>query len=248
MTTVSITPSKEKDICKGYYCPICNGVFNSFLPTGFRYSIIKEKNIIGAGYRENAICPRCLSVDRERLVFLYLMKYESSLFKNKTKLLHIAPEKTLNKVFLQCENIDYISADLNHPRAKIKMDITNINYDENTFDCIICNHVLEHIPDDKKAMKELFRVLNNGGFGVLQVPISYAIKETEEDLTITTDEERIKRYGQRDHVRLYGNDYFDRLQSVGFKVHIIDVVAKLKNSYAEKCRLIKDEKIFLVRK
>ena len=237
-----------KYIGKKYYCPLCKGNFDKFLPSGLKHDVIKEKNIVGAGFRENAVCPRCLSYDRERLIFLYLQKYKSFIFKDDIKLLHVAPEKTLNNLFSSYTNIDYLSADLNHPSAKIKMDITDIGYEDNTFDVVFCNHVLEHVPDDKKAISELYRVMKLNGFGIFQVPISYEILETEEDFTISSDEDRIKNYGQEDHVRLYGKDYFDRLVFAGFKVDMVDFISELTASEIEKYSLLKDEKIFVVYK
>lgn len=231
-----------------YLCPICEGKFSKFLPSGLSYEVIKEKNIIGAGYRENAVCPRCLSYDRERLIYLYLKNEKEFIFKSDIKMLHVAPEKTLRKIFLEHKNIDYLSADLTHPSAKVKMDITNIHLENDTFNVIICNHVLEHIPDDKKAMSELYRVLKTGGFAILQVPLSYTISKTEEDLSIDNDKDRIRLYGQEDHVRLYGADYKDRLEEVGFKVEIIDFVSHLKDEETAQYSLLKEEKIFVAYK
>ena len=237
-----------KYIGNKYHCPLCHGIFNSFLSAGLKHDVIKQKNIIGAGYRENAVCPRCLSYDRERLIYLYLNEYRKYIFHDNVKILHIAPEKNLNKLFSKFKNIDYTSADLNHPSAKVKMDITNIIYEDNVFDVILCNHVLEHVPDDKKAISELYRVMKAGAFGILQVPISYMIEKTEENLEIDNDKDRIKNYGQEDHVRLYGRDYLDRLKSVGFKVNVIDFASELEVSKVERYSLLKDEKIFLVSK
>ena len=231
-----------------YLCPICEGKFSKFLPSGLNYDVIKEKNIVGAGYRENAVCPKCLSYDRERLIYLYLKNQKEFIFKNDIKMLHVAPEKALRKIFMDHQSIDYLSADLNHPSAKVKMDITNIHLDNETFNVIICNHVLEHIPDDKKAISELYRVLKTGGFAILQVPISYSIGKTEEDLSITNDKDRIRLYGQEDHVRLYGIDYKDRLEEVGFKVKIIDFVSQLKDEQTIQYSLLKEEKIFVAYK
>ena len=231
-----------------YYCPFCSVSFDKFLPAGLKHDVIKEKNIIGAGFRNNAVCPRCLSYDRERLIYLYLNKYKSFMFNKKIKLLHVAPEKNLSKLFSSYVNIDYISADLNHPSALVKMDITSIKYCENTFDVVLCNHVLEHVPDDNKAILEIYRVLKPSGFGILQVPISYTIANTEEDLSITACEDRIKNYGQEDHVRLYGKDYLERLVSVGFKVDVFDFISELSDIEIERYSLLQHEKLFIVYK
>ncbi|MBT4387938.1 class I SAM-dependent methyltransferase [Candidatus Woesearchaeota archaeon] len=200
-----------------YACPFCNHSHNKFLPTGFSYNILKEKKIIGGGYRNNAICPFCKSSDRERLVYLFLKSNDLLKLKPKMKLLHIAPEINLKNI-IEKKNIKYHSADLHNPLAKIKMDIQNIGFPKNHFDAIICNHVLEHIIDDKKAMSELYRVLKPKGWAILQVPYSPIMKHSFEDLSITNSEERAEIFGQSDHVRIYGLDYPTRLKSVGFSV------------------------------
>lgn len=133
------------------------------------------------------------------------------------RLLHIAPERNLQKA-LEKKNIEYFSADLDSPLAKIKMDIQNIKFPANYFDAIICNHVLEHIIDNKKAMRELYRVLKPRGWAILQVPYLPIMKTTFEDSAIVTPKERENIFGQSDHVRIYGNDYPERLRSVGFQV------------------------------
>ncbi|MDD4157299.1 MAG: methyltransferase domain-containing protein [Candidatus Cloacimonetes bacterium] len=231
-----------------FYCPICNGNFVRFLSIGHNIPVIKTKEIIGAGYRENAACPRCYSTDRTRLIYLFLKHYKPEFFTAKFKLLHIAPEISFYRLFKKLRNIDCYFADLDSPLADIKMDITNIKLSSEYFDVIICNHVLEHIPDDIQAMSELYRVLKTGAYAILQVPISYKIDETYEDNLIKSPEEREREFGQRDHVRIYGKDYIDRLQSVGFKVTIFDynisVFADKKNKYS----LAKDEKIFICEK
>ncbi len=121
-------------------------------------------------------------------------------------------------ILVKQNNLDYLTADLNPEQVMIKMDITAIQYPENTFDAILCNHVHEHIPDDRKAMNELYRVLKPGGWAILQVPFSMVLEKTYEDFTITSPQEREKYFGQKDHVRIYGKDYTQRLKEVGFTV------------------------------
>ena len=133
------------------------------------------------------------------------------------KLLHIAPEYSLEKKITN-EPIDYYTADLNSPMVRIKMDIQNIDFESNFFDGIICNHVLEHVDDYKKAMSELFRVLKTNGWAILQVPISPVLNETFEDFSIVKPKDREKIFGQYDHVRIFGTDYVKHLNSVGFQV------------------------------
>jgi SAM-dependent methyltransferase len=183
---------------------------------GYDLPVILEKQITGSGLR-NAMCPVCGSSDRIRLLYLFL-KTKTNLFIQPIKLLHLAPEKPLMDIFFKQRNIDYLTADLNPENVMEKMDITDIQYPKNTFDAIMCNHVLEHIPDDRKAMSELFRVLKPGGWAILQVPVSMILEATYEDFTVTSPQEREKHFGQKDHVRIYAMDYTQRLKEAGFKV------------------------------
>lgn len=230
-----------------FECPFCGGHFRKFLPSGLDLPVLKEKNVVGGGYRLNAMCPRCHSLDRERLIYLYL-KNKTNLFYENLRVLHVAPEKNLQKVLMACPNIDYLSADLISPLAMVKMDITNIKYEDNLFDVVICNHVLEHIPNDQKAMLKLYRVLKPGGWAILQVPISLSLDKTCEDPTVTTPEEREKVFGQSDHVRIYAKDYKDRLEKVGFSVEVYSFTKKVGESATHKYALLKDENIYICSK
>lgn len=230
-----------------YKCPMCGFWAKKFLPAGFGYQILEEKQVVGARVRNNARCPNCKSSDRERLLFLYL-KNETNIFKTKNKLLHIAPERILQKIFKKNKSIEYFSADLNSPLAEYKMDIRDIKFNDNYFDFVICNHVLEHIENDGKAMAEIYRVLKPSGIAILQVPISLNLEKTFEDFNITGETERIKYFGQKDHVRIYGQDYKDRLGKVGFKVEVIDYTKTLGDKKIKKYSLIPEEKIYLVKK
>jgi len=203
-----------------YHCNFCNGHFRKLLQVGLKNDI--AINLIGGGLRYS-LCPRCHSSDRERLVYWYIVNKTNILHSQKTiKLLHIAPEKNLQKALKASTKIKYISGDLNPLVADRKIDITDINFEDDYFDFIICN-VLEHIVDDQKAMREFFRVLRPKGFAILQVPISKKAKETFENFTITSPEEREKYFGQKDHVRIYGKGYRKRLEDVGFKVNLYDI-------------------------
>jgi len=184
------------------------------------------------------------------LVYWYIVNKTNILLHSQKiiKLLHIAPEKNLQKVLKASNKIKYISGDLNPLVADIEIDITDINFEDNYFDFIICNHVLEHIVDDQKAMRELFRVLKPGGEAILQVPISKYNKETFEDFSITSPEGRERYFGQKDHVRIYGKDYKNRLESIGFKLDLYDVKKDLNIKYIRKYGLNEEEILYIGKK
>jgi len=163
-------------------------------------------------------------------------------------LLHFAPEQAFYKRFRKQANLDYVTTDLNSPLADVKADICKLPFENDAFDVILCNHVLEHIPDDTQAMKELFRVLRPGGWGVFQIPQDVKRDKTFEDNTITDKKERAKIFGQYDHVRIYGLDYFDKLRSIGFIVEAVDYTTQLSLKEINQYRLAKDELIPFVQK
>lgn len=203
-------------------CPLCGTGLRTLLPMGLKLPVLEEKRVVGGGYRLNALCPVCNSSDRERLVYLWL-KQKTDLMERPQRILHIAPEPSLSALLLRMKNPDYVTGDLMNPRAMVRIDVTKIPYDDGHFDAVICNHVLEHVPDDSKAMGELFRVLKPGGRAVLQVPLSASAAETYEDDSITGPAEREAAFGQFDHVRIYGHaDYPERLRQAGFEVTIFD--------------------------
>jgi len=230
-----------------FKCPLCGFHFRKGLPFGSTEKIWKEKKIVPGGYRPNARCPRCGSLDRLRHVFLYL-KNKTRVLTDELRILHVAPEVYLAEVLRSNKKIDYVSVDLDPKKALMQMDITNIKFDDNSFNVIICSQVLEHIPDDKKALCELYRVLKPGGFAILQVPISEVLEKTFEDPQVTTDEMRLKTYGQTDHVRIYGQDYCERLQSVGFEIELYRYADENKHNDAKKYALVENEKLVIAKK
>ena len=169
--------------------------------------------------RENALSPGTLSLERHRQMWLYL-KNETDFFTKNYKVLHMAPEQSFFKRFRKMKNLDYLTADLFSPIVDVKADILDLPFENESFDVVFCNHVLEHIENDRKAMSELYRVMKPGGWGIIQVPMKNSLEKTFEDFTIKDPKERQKHFGQYDHVRWYGMDYFQRLESVGFKVEI----------------------------
>ena len=220
---------------KNVECPVCNSRFRKFLPYGH--------NII----RENALCPRCLSLERHRLMWLFL-KEKTDFFSANLKVLHIAPEQCFYSRFRKLKNLDYITADMESPIAGVKLDIQEMPFKDNEFDVVICNHVLEHVEDDKKAMSEILRVLKKGGYALLHVPVDYSMKETYENQEITSPKEREKHFRQKDHHRLYGLDFPERLKKAGFRITDRNYTDELDKETIERFRIIKDEYMYAYRK
>lgn len=205
-----------------YKCSVCEGTFRKFLPYGI------EK-------RTNARCPKCGTLERHRLIWLFL-KNETNFFNDKLKVLHFAPEPFFLDRFSKLTNLTYFPADLTPLSPLVrKINITNIPSEDNFYDCVICCHVLEHIHDDQRAMREIFRVLKIGGYAILQVPIGRL--ETFEDPNIKMSEDRQRIFGQSDHVRIYGLDYKKRLEEAGFKVNVISYVNKYDSETIKKYAL-----------
>ncbi|MBI1923536.1 class I SAM-dependent methyltransferase [Candidatus Poribacteria bacterium] len=219
--TKAVIPKKYRSAirekCQWYYrsllyignqliCPCCKGHFRKFLPYGVQP-------------RPNAQCPRCFSLERHRLLWLYL-KEKTNLFTDCLKVLHFAPEYQFQKTFRSMPNLDYLSADLYSPLAMVKMDIANILYPENSFDIILCVHVLECVIDDQKAMRELFRVLKPGGWAIIQSSVNLKRDKKFEDSNIVFPEDRERIFNSKSAVRIYGRDYKDGLEKVGFTVKV----------------------------
>jgi hypothetical protein len=200
-----------------FLCPFCQKRFRKFFPIDLDDLDAKKYCLVGHGRREHCYCPRCSSLDRERLVYLYLLK-KTNIFKDKVALLHIAPERNLQQLFMNCPNIDYLSADLSMDSVMVRMDVTDIQYETNTFDIIICNHVLQYVPDDLRAISELWRVLKPGGWALLQVPLSLALDRTYNFPPDRKVKDPECEYDSAVHARIYAPDYQERLESVGFQV------------------------------
>lgn len=218
-----------------YQDPIDGKKFRSFLPYGYENP------------RDNVLSPSTLSLERHRLLWLFL-KGETNFFEANLKVLHFAPEQAFYTQFRRLKNIQYTTTDLNSPLADVKADICKLPFEDDAFDVILCNHVLEHIPDDTKAMKELFRILKPGGWGIFQVPQDLERAATFQDDRITDEKERARIFGQYDHVRVYGRDYFQKLRSIGFRVTEVDYTNTLTSGEIDRYRLAKGEIIPLVAK
>ncbi|MBE6196507.1 MAG: methyltransferase domain-containing protein [Rikenellaceae bacterium] len=223
---------------KRFTCPLCGHSFRRLLPYGYVTT------------RENALCPSCLSLERHRLLWLW-MERESNLLKEYPRLLHIAPEvclmKRLKKHYRHQRN-SYLTADLESPLADLHFDIQHTPLADDSFGLVICNHLLEHVEDDRLALRELCRILKPGGWGILLAPIDYNRATTYEDNSITDPEERTRLFGQYDHRRIYGRDYPERLREAGFEAEEIDYAARLTPEERRRYALPDSDRIYLVRK
>ena len=192
---------------RGRECSLCGARYRRFMPYGYVVS------------REDALCPRCLSLERHRLIWLWICRH-TDLRTSRPRLLHIAPEVSLMRHFerLYRGSDDYLTADLESPLAAMHFDVQHIPLDDASVDVVICNHLFEHVEDDRRAMRELYRVMRHGGWGIMMVPEDRGRATTFEDDTITDAAERTRLFGQYDHRRLYGRDYDDRLREAGFEV------------------------------
>lgn len=220
-----------------YACPLCGRTYRKMLPYGYVTS------------RENALCPHCLSLERHRLLWLYLER-ETTLFSSLPTLLHIAPEVCLMrhlKPHYKSSPERYQTADLESPLADLHFDIQQIPLADESFDVIICNHLMEHVENDLLAMRELHRILKKGGWGVLLSPVDLARETTFEDDSITDPEERTRIFGQYDHRRLYGNDFAERLRKAGFEVKDLDYVTRLSAEDRNRFALPEDH-IYVIHK
>lgn len=224
---------------RGRECPVCGTKRRKFLPYGYVIS------------RDNALCPNCLSLERHRLLWLWLQR-ESDLFEQRPRLLHVAPEvclmRHLRRTYAGGGNeADYVTADLESPLADLHFDIQQIPLEDESFDVVFCNHIMEHVEDDLRAMRELYRVMRRGGWGVILSPVEQDRATTFEDDSITDEAERTRIFGQYDHRRVYGRDYADRLREAGFEVEDLDYAATLAPDERTRFALPSDH-LYIVRK
>ena len=222
-----------------HYCLLCGNYFDNFEAGGSDFAIFREHHIIGGGLRRNFHCPCCGAVDRERWIYKVLSE-KTGIFSESCRVLHFAPEPHIREVIKQNKKCDYYDVDIEIGRARHRIDMTDIPFQDNTFDYIIANHVLEHIREEEKALQELKRVLKKSGKLILSFPICKD-KKTEEDLGELSEEERIARFGQNDHVRLYGTDYVERLEGRGFCVYCYSPEDDLEEEQIERYGLIQGD-------
>lgn len=192
-------------------CPCCEGTFSRFLPHRGR---------------PRAKCPGCGSLERHRVLWLFLER-ETDLLERPGALLHIAPEYALLRRLSGVGGLRYVSGDLDSALASHELDVMELPFGAASFDFLICNHVLEHVEDDRRALAELYRVLKPGGWAILMCPVDRRRARTLEDPAVRTPKDRHRVFGQSDHLRLYGRDYVERLAEAGFAVRA--------EPYAEGC-------------
>ncbi len=222
---------------RGKECVVCGAKRRKFLPYGY------------VNQRPNALCPNCLALERHRLLWFYLT-HETDLLESRPTLLHIAPEvsimKRLKRIYKDSTH-RYITADLESPLATMHFDVQEIPLAEGFADVVICNHIMEHIPDDRKAMREIHRIMKSGGWGIILSPIDNDRAKTFEDDSITDPKLRSEKFGQYDHRRIYGRDYGQRLEECGFEVEAIDYFERFTPQQRELYALT-NETIYIVKK
>lgn len=229
-----------------YQCPLCLWRAHRFYAAGFDFPVLTRLQIIGAGRRENARCPRCNSSSRERFIYLFLKRTYSHF--GQGRIVHIAPERKLQEVLLKEYGQSYTSLDIESSRAEIKADVQDLPFENETFETVVCSHVLEHVPDDYRAMREFFRVLKPEGTLITAVPFSPIISETFEDTSIITPTDRERVFGQSDHVRIYGTDFKSRLEKSGFSVSDILPTSVATPEEIQRYALNPIEPLFIARK
>ncbi len=214
-----------------YACPCCGGQFRTLLPFG---EVVQ---------RPNVCCPRCESLERHRLIRLYL-EQRTDIQRAHWRVLHIAPEPIFYHWLKRMPNLDYIAGDLDPARADVQLDVMNLRYPDSSFDGILCIHVLEHVPDDRRALRELHRVLKPGGWALILSPIDASREKTDEDPSVIDPRQRQLRFGQHDHVRLYGRDYIERLSEAGFCVRKYAAAEVAGSEELARRYVLKDEIIY----
>jgi SAM-dependent methyltransferase len=205
-------------------CPICGGHFRKLRP-------------FGRVRRADALCPRCGSLERMRALWLFIAS-RPELTKAGSRVLHVAPDEGLRARLERLPGLDYVTGDLLRHDVDVRLDITAMPFEDGRFDLVVCSHVLEHVPDDRLAMREIARVLRPGGSAVLMVPLEPEREWTFEDPTVTDAKRREELFNQDDHVRIYGRDFDDRLREAGLEVERIDVAQALGRELTERHALV----------
>jgi SAM-dependent methyltransferase len=234
-----------------YSCAVCGARTRVRKTFCYDLPVLREKDVVGGEYLENDDCPICYANQRSRLVYAFLKRKAG--LRRGAVVLHVAPELMLYRYVFRDAGVEYHPTDLFPERyseipSVEKVDVTRMPYADGTFDLILCNHVLEHIPDDRQAMRELRRVLKDDGLAVLQVPLGMKLTETDEDPSVTDEAERERRFGQFDHVRIYAEqDYVGRLKAAGFTVETAGVAEVAGPDGLLRYQLNPRERLFLGR-
>jgi len=218
-------------------CPVCEQSFSRFLSYGSKVA-----------HRENVLCPKDLTLERHRLMWLYLKDHSSFFTDKNLSVLHIAPEQCFINRFKKQPNLSYLTADLESPIADLHFDLHEIPLESDRFDVVFCNHVMEHVANPIQCMKELFRVMRPGGWAILQVPQDMTRDTTYEDASIVLPEEREKHFWQKDHVRLFGRDYPDYLRKAGFTVEEFWLKDHLDQEIFNRYRISEEEVLYIAKK
>ena len=218
-------------------CPVCERSFSKFLSYGS-----------DVAHRENVLCPYDLTLERHRLMWLYLKGHTDFFSKENLSVLHIAPEQCFHSLFKKQKNLSYLTGDLVSPIADLHFDLHNIPLENDRFEVVFCNHVMEHVDDPIRCMQELYRVMKPGGWAIMQVPQDFSRETTYEDPSITSPEDREKHYWQKDHVRLFGKDYPQWLEKAGFQVEIFDKEKEIGLEKIERYRLLHSEILYIAHK
>ena len=213
-------------------CPVCASEFRRFLPR----------------HLPESVCPRCGSHERHRMLWLYLARERPDLLAGAHSLLHFAPEPGIRRRLAAVSGLDYVTTDLDDRSVAVRADITALPFPDARFDALLCSHVLEHVPDDRRAMRELARVLAPGGWAIVLVPLDKGRSETLEDDAIDSPAGRLAAYWQADHVRLYGRDLADRLRDAGFEVTVDCFVTRLDPEAVARYALFPDDDVYLCRR
>lgn len=219
------------------HCPVCERSYSRFLGYGSKVA-----------HRDNVLCPGDLTLERHRLMWLYLRDFSPFFTAPLLRVLHIAPEQCFHEKFKKQANLNYLTADLVSPIADLHFDLHEIPLEDNKFDVVFCNHVMEHVENPLRCMQELYRVMDKGAWAIMQVPQDFNRASTYEDPNITSPEERERHFWQKDHVRLFGRDYPDYLKKAGFEVEEFHPNEKIGPNAIEKYRLQPSEILYIIRK
>lgn len=228
------------------FCNVCENRVEEFLPSGEQSELFRKHRIIGGGRRENCKCPICGASDRIRWLY-YVMKNILKIDTVSGRILHFAPEIPIRNFILNNDSIDYYSCDIKPHLAMHMVDIQEMPFKDHIFDYVISNHVLEHIPDEEKAVSEVIRVLKDDGKWVFSFPICTDAK-TYEDASIQSPDDRLREFGQEDHVRLYGNDYKERFEKYGLKIRTYSPCEEFDKDTIRRYGFLEDDTIIIATK